>query len=179
MLVEDQIDRREAEHREAADAADAGDAQQRAERGHGREDREDHRHGHLADALDTLDERSRAILEARWLSEQKATLHELADRYGVSAERIRQIEKNAMKKLKAAKKKTAKKKTAKKATAAGRAGRTATRKAATRAGVASPPSSGTSGPVAPQGLPRSTAYRYVAALKGLKECATSPKTCGR
>ena len=50
-------------------------------------------------ALDSLDERSRTILEARWLAEKKQTLHELADRYGVSAERIRQIEKNALKKL--------------------------------------------------------------------------------
>lgn len=51
-------------------------------------------------ALDGLDDRSKAILQARWLSEKKATLHELADEYGVSAERIRQIEKAAMKKLK-------------------------------------------------------------------------------
>jgi len=50
-------------------------------------------------ALESLDERSRTILEARWLAEKKMTLHELADRYGVSAERIRQIEKNALKKL--------------------------------------------------------------------------------
>lgn len=50
-------------------------------------------------ALSNLDERSRAILQARWLSEDKATLHELADEYGVSAERIRQLEANAMKKL--------------------------------------------------------------------------------
>jgi len=50
-------------------------------------------------ALESLDERSRTILEARWLAEKKQTLHELADRYGVSAERIRQIEKNALKKL--------------------------------------------------------------------------------
>ncbi len=54
----------------------------------------------LYTALDGLDERSKAILAARWLSEEKATLHELADRYSVSAERIRQIEKAAMKKLK-------------------------------------------------------------------------------
>jgi len=52
-------------------------------------------------ALDGLDDRSKAILEARWLSEKKQTLHELADQYGVSAERIRQIEKAAMNKLKA------------------------------------------------------------------------------
>ena len=53
----------------------------------------------LYEALDGLDERSRDILGSRWLSEGKATLHELAARYGVSAERIRQIEANAMKKL--------------------------------------------------------------------------------
>jgi len=55
----------------------------------------------LYTALDGLDERSREILTARWLSEKKATLHELADRFGVSAERIRQIEKRAMEKMKA------------------------------------------------------------------------------
>lgn len=54
----------------------------------------------LMSALQELDERSRDILAARWLSEKKATLHELADRYGVSAERIRQLEANAMKKMK-------------------------------------------------------------------------------
>jgi RNA polymerase sigma-32 factor len=54
----------------------------------------------LYDALEGLDERSRTILQARWLSEQKSTLHELAGQFGVSAERIRQIEKAAMKKLK-------------------------------------------------------------------------------
>lgn len=52
-------------------------------------------------ALDGLDQRSRDILQSRWLSESKATLHDLADRYGVSAERIRQLEKNAMKKVRA------------------------------------------------------------------------------
>ncbi|AQA17412.1 RNA polymerase factor sigma-32 [Halioglobus japonicus] len=56
----------------------------------------------LHGALSDLDERSRDILASRWLAEEKATLHELADRYGVSAERIRQLEANAMKKLKAA-----------------------------------------------------------------------------
>jgi RNA polymerase sigma-32 factor len=56
----------------------------------------------LADALTKLDQRSQDILASRWLMEQKATLHELADRYGVSAERIRQLEQNAMKKLKSA-----------------------------------------------------------------------------
>jgi RNA polymerase sigma-32 factor len=53
----------------------------------------------LAEALETLDDRSRHILESRWMTDQKATLHELADEYGVSAERIRQIEANAIKKL--------------------------------------------------------------------------------
>ncbi len=46
-----------------------------------------------------LDERSKIILRERWLAEKKQTLHELAEQFGVSAERIRQIEKNAMKKL--------------------------------------------------------------------------------
>ncbi|MDN3521316.1 RNA polymerase sigma factor RpoH [Halomonas ramblicola] len=50
-------------------------------------------------ALEALDERSRDILQRRWLAEDKATLHDLADVYGVSAERIRQLEKNAMKKI--------------------------------------------------------------------------------
>ncbi|MEQ3695477.1 MAG: RNA polymerase sigma factor RpoH [Pseudomonadales bacterium] len=58
--------------------------------------------GHLSQALAALDDRSRDILESRWLGDNKATLHELADRYEVSAERIRQLEKNAMKKVKAA-----------------------------------------------------------------------------
>ena len=53
----------------------------------------------LGHALSALDERSQDILRRRWLSENKSTLHELADEYGVSAERIRQLEKNAMKKI--------------------------------------------------------------------------------
>jgi RNA polymerase sigma-32 factor len=56
----------------------------------------------LHSALADLDERSRNILAQRWLAEEKSTLHELADQYGVSAERIRQLEANAMKKLKVA-----------------------------------------------------------------------------
>jgi RNA polymerase sigma-32 factor len=56
----------------------------------------------LAAAFTTLDERSRDIVQQRWLADQKTTLHELAAEYGVSAERIRQLEKNAMKKLKKA-----------------------------------------------------------------------------
>jgi RNA polymerase sigma-32 factor len=53
----------------------------------------------LAEALDSLDARSQDILRKRWLEEPKQTLHELAEKYGVSAERIRQLEANAMKKL--------------------------------------------------------------------------------
>jgi len=56
----------------------------------------------LMAAMRDLDERSKDILNARWLTEQKSTLHDLADKYGVSAERIRQLEKNAMKKIKVA-----------------------------------------------------------------------------
>jgi RNA polymerase sigma-32 factor len=51
-------------------------------------------------ALSDLDDRSKDIIKQRWLSDEKATLHELADKYGVSAERIRQLEKNAMNKVK-------------------------------------------------------------------------------
>jgi len=53
----------------------------------------------LHGALDSLDARSRDILQRRWMTDDKATLHELADKYGVSAERIRQIESNALGKL--------------------------------------------------------------------------------
>lgn len=52
-------------------------------------------------ALDGLDDRSQDILRSRWLSDEKATLHDLAGKYGVSAERIRQLEKNAMNKIRA------------------------------------------------------------------------------
>ncbi|MBL4610615.1 MAG: RNA polymerase sigma factor RpoH, partial [Pseudomonas sp.] len=54
----------------------------------------------LQQGLELLDDRSRDILYQRWLAEEKATLHELAAKYQVSAERIRQLEKNAMNKLK-------------------------------------------------------------------------------
>jgi RNA polymerase sigma-32 factor len=53
----------------------------------------------MAAALKVLDDRSRHIIEARWLTDTKKTLHELADEYGVSAERIRQLEANAIKKM--------------------------------------------------------------------------------
>ena len=53
----------------------------------------------LAAALKNLDGRSREIVQRRWLSEKKATLRELADQFGISAERVRQLEQNALKKL--------------------------------------------------------------------------------
>ena len=56
----------------------------------------------LTTALQSLDERSREIIRQRWLNEEKATLHTLAAEYGVSAERIRQLESNAMKKMRLA-----------------------------------------------------------------------------
>ena len=56
----------------------------------------------LMEAMEELDERSRDIVQQRWLNEQKATLHELAAEYNISAERVRQIEKNAMDKIKEA-----------------------------------------------------------------------------
>jgi RNA polymerase sigma-32 factor len=65
------------------------------------DDWEDNNTQQLEQALETLDPRSREILGQRWLSNNKATLQELADRYQVSAERIRQLEANAMKKLRA------------------------------------------------------------------------------
>jgi RNA polymerase sigma-32 factor len=63
------------------------------------DDWEDSNHLRLQEALEKLDDRSRDIVRERWLADSKSTLHELADRYGVSAERIRQLESNAMKKL--------------------------------------------------------------------------------
>ena len=63
---------------------------------------QDNSEAELHRALADLDERSRDILSQRWLAEKKATLHELAAQYGVSAERIRQLEQSAMKKLRLA-----------------------------------------------------------------------------
>jgi len=57
-------------------------------------------HNKLNQALSTLDERSIDILQSRYLKEEKSTLHTLADKYGVSAERVRQLENKAIKKLK-------------------------------------------------------------------------------
>ena len=61
---------------------------------------EQHANQRLANALVTLDERSQDIIKTRWLDEDKATLQELADKYQISAERVRQLEKNALNKLK-------------------------------------------------------------------------------
>ncbi len=66
------------------------------------DDTESRNTDNLMAAIHALDTRSQAILARRWLSEEKATLHELADEFGVSAERIRQLEKNAMDKVRAA-----------------------------------------------------------------------------
>jgi RNA polymerase sigma-32 factor len=68
------------------------------------QDWQEQNHQKLVEALKDLDERSREILQRRWLTDQsgKATLQELADQYGVSAERIRQLENNAIKKLRTA-----------------------------------------------------------------------------
>ncbi len=67
-----------------------------------KEDFNDDATSRMTEALDILDDRSRRILEERWLSDGKMTLHELAAEYGVSAERIRQLEANAIKKLRTA-----------------------------------------------------------------------------
>jgi RNA polymerase sigma-32 factor len=65
-----------------------------------REDFDDDTAERLGAALEKLDDRSRSILKRRWMTDEKATLHELADEYRVSAERVRQIESNAINKLK-------------------------------------------------------------------------------
>ena len=75
----------------APDADPAG----QVEEAESADDSTDRLHG----ALSRLDERSRDIVQRRWMSEDKATLHQLADKYGVSAERIRQIESSALGKL--------------------------------------------------------------------------------
>ncbi len=75
----------------APDADPAGQVQE----AESADDSTDRLHG----ALSRLDERSRDIVQRRWMSEDKATLHQLADKYGVSAERIRQIESSALGKL--------------------------------------------------------------------------------
>ena len=79
-------------------ASESGDPAQSLESDDFREQGADR----LRDALDGLDARSREILEARWLSEKKTTLQALAARYGISAERVRQIEQTAIRTLRAA-----------------------------------------------------------------------------
>lgn len=64
-----------------------------------KEDSGDQGREQLMAAFEQLDERSQDILQQRWLAETKLTLHDLAEKYGVSAERVRQLEKNAMKKI--------------------------------------------------------------------------------
>jgi RNA polymerase sigma-32 factor len=76
-------------HGDPADMAEAEDWRQQGE-------------SRLREALQELDERSRDIVARRWLADERATLHELAGEYGVSAERIRQLEQAAMKKLRGA-----------------------------------------------------------------------------
>ena len=66
-----------------------------------RSDNSDHQLAVLGRGMQQLDARSRDIIKRRWLDDEKVTLQELADEYGVSAERIRQIEANAMKKIRA------------------------------------------------------------------------------
>ena len=66
------------------------------------EDYEEQSTSALHEAMDQLDDRSRNILQRRWLDDEKSTLHELAAEYNVSAERIRQLEKNAMEKIRVA-----------------------------------------------------------------------------
>jgi len=61
---------------------------------------EDHANQRLSTALVTLDDRSQDIIKTRWLNEDKSTLQELANKYQISAERVRQLEKNALTKLK-------------------------------------------------------------------------------
>jgi RNA polymerase sigma-32 factor len=65
------------------------------------EDWEQHHRNLLFDGIENLDDRSRDIIQSRWLMDPKTTLQELADKYDVSAERIRQLEAAALKKLKA------------------------------------------------------------------------------
>ncbi|MEH6530502.1 MAG: RNA polymerase sigma factor RpoH [Photobacterium frigidiphilum] len=63
---------------------------------------EKHTNNRLSNALAGLDDRSQHIVRSRWLDDEKTTLQDLANHYGISAERVRQLEKNAMKKLKEA-----------------------------------------------------------------------------
>ncbi len=66
------------------------------------QDEQEYETQRLTQAISSLDERSRDIIQQRWLAEDKATLHTLAAKYSISAERIRQLESNAIKKMKLA-----------------------------------------------------------------------------
>jgi RNA polymerase sigma-32 factor len=66
------------------------------------EDTDQQNSHNMYSSIKQLDERSQDIIRSRWLSEEKATLHDLADKYDVSAERVRQLEANALKKLRLA-----------------------------------------------------------------------------
>ena len=63
------------------------------------EDLNNYEHGRLMSAYEGLDDRAKEIISSRWLSEKKMTLHELAAQFSISAERVRQLEQNALKKL--------------------------------------------------------------------------------
>jgi RNA polymerase sigma-32 factor len=65
-----------------------------------REEWEEDSTDRLTHVLEKLDRRSRSILERRWMMDNKATLHELSEEFGISAERVRQVENNAIRKLK-------------------------------------------------------------------------------
>ena len=90
------------EHAPPSPSAYLMDSSDDPSRAYERADSEDNQLELLRDGLAELDARSRDIIKRRWLDdENKATLQELADEYGVSAERVRQIEANALKKMKA------------------------------------------------------------------------------
>lgn len=95
MQDSDEDDGRYAPQLFLEDAADPADVVEDA-------DWEENTTSALKEAMLTLDDRSRDIITQRWLAEQKSTLHDLAAVYNISAERVRQIEKNAMDKIKEA-----------------------------------------------------------------------------
>tara|TARA_E500000331_G_scaffold357339_1_gene418722 strand:+ start:5106 stop:5936 length:831 start_codon:yes stop_codon:yes gene_type:complete len=64
-----------------------------------KQDLEEYEHGRLMVAYEGLDPRAKEIISSRWLTEKKRTLHDLADQFSISAERVRQLEQNALKKL--------------------------------------------------------------------------------
>jgi RNA polymerase sigma-32 factor len=96
----DPMDDTDDEHFQATPAGYLRDMRYNPETIISREDSETQRDNAIHTALTKLDDRARTILQRRWLDDDKATLHELAAEFGVSAERIRQIEKKAMDDLK-------------------------------------------------------------------------------